>query len=66
MQEAGRVYKEAMPYADRIYLTVIDLVTEGDTYFPAFEQSEFIMVYEEKIDGEIPYTYYTFERRSLN
>ena len=61
----GRVYEEAMPYADRIYLTVIDLVTEGDTFFPVFDKSEFIMVYEEKIDGETPYTYYTYERRRL-
>ncbi len=59
----GRVYEEAMPYADRIYLTVIELVTEGDTFFPEFDKSEFTKVYEERIEGEIPYTYYTYERR---
>lgn len=58
----GRVYEEAMPYADRIYLTVIDLVTEGDTFFPDFDKLEFTKVYEERIEGEIPYTYYTYER----
>lgn len=59
----GRVYEEAMPYADRIYLTVIELVTEGDTFFPDIDKSEFTKVYEERIEGEIPYTYYTYERR---
>lgn len=60
----GQVYKEAMPYADRIYLTVIDMEVEGDTYFPSFDRSKFVQVYEEKMDGEIPYTYYTFEKVS--
>ncbi len=59
----GRVYEEAMPYADRIYLTVIELVTEGDTFFPDFDKSIFTEVYKERIEGEIPYTYYTYERR---
>ncbi len=58
----GRVYEEAMLYADKIYLTVIDLVTEGDTFFPDFDKSVFAKVYEERIEGEIPYTYYTYER----
>jgi dihydrofolate reductase/dihydrofolate reductase (trimethoprim resistance protein) len=59
----GRVYEEAMSYADRIYLTVIELVTEGDTFFPDFDKSLFTEVYKERIEGEIPYTYYTYERR---
>lgn len=57
----GRVYQEAISVTDRIYLTVIDLAAEGDTYFPEIDD-KFIKVYEERIEGEIPYTYYTYEK----
>lgn len=30
----GQIYAEALPIADRIYLTVIDAVPSGDTTFP--------------------------------
>lgn len=35
----GRVYAELLPYADELYLTHIDLVTDGDTYFPDYTQA---------------------------
>lgn len=59
----GQVYKEAFPYADRIYITVIDKIIEGNVYFPKIFEDDFVKTYEERIDGEIPYTYYTYERR---
>lgn len=34
----GEIYKEAMPMADRIYLTRVHAVVEGDTYFPAIDE----------------------------
>lgn len=58
----GSVYLEAMPFVDRIYLTVIDLEVEGDTFFPMISDSMFRITYEEKVNGEIPYTYYTYEK----
>jgi dihydrofolate reductase len=30
----GEIYKQVLPIADEIYLTLIDEVFEGDTYFP--------------------------------
>lgn len=60
----GRVYKEAMPFVDRIYLTVIETEVEGDTFFPEIDFTLFNKVYEEKIEGNIPYTYYTYERKA--
>jgi dihydrofolate reductase len=33
----GQVYREAIPRADRIYLTVVDGVFAGNTYFPLEE-----------------------------
>jgi dihydrofolate reductase/dihydrofolate reductase (trimethoprim resistance protein) len=58
----GQVYKEALEYADRIYLTVIDKDIEGDVYFPPIKSQDFIKTYEERVEGEIPFTYYTFDR----
>lgn len=59
----GQVYKESFPYADRIYITVIDKTINGNIYFPEISDKDFVKIYEEWIEGEIPYTYYTYERR---
>ena len=58
----GQVYKEAYPYADRIYITVIDKIIDGNVYFPLICKDDFVKIYEERIDGDVPYTYYTYER----
>ena len=39
----GEIYKEAMPVADRIYLTRVDAVLEGDTFFPEINTKEWRM-----------------------
>lgn len=36
----GHLYAEMLPSADRLYLTQIDLVVEGDTRFPAFDYGQ--------------------------
>ncbi|WP_297429218.1 dihydrofolate reductase [Clostridium sp.] len=58
----GQVYKEVFPLCNKIYITVIDKVIEGNVYFEYINEEEFIKTYEERIEGEIPYTYYTYER----
>lgn len=35
----GQLYAEALPHVDRLYLTLIDDVKEGDTFFPPYEQA---------------------------
>lgn len=35
------VYKQALPYADVIYLTEVDADAEADTYFPEFDKSQY-------------------------
>ncbi|KNY25480.1 dihydrofolate reductase [Pseudobacteroides cellulosolvens] len=59
----GQVYRDALPYTDRIYITVIDKTINGDIYFPQISKTEFEKIYEEHVDGEIPYTYYTYVRK---
>lgn len=59
----GEIYKEALPTADKLYLTVVELEIEGNIYFPEFEKDAFDITYQQKMDGIIPYTYYTYERK---
>ncbi|PRR79858.1 dihydrofolate reductase [Clostridium vincentii] len=58
----GQVYKEALSYSDKIYITVIDKIIDGNVYFPQIDKDDFVKTYEERIEGEIPYIYYTYER----
>ena len=36
----GQVYADAMPLADRIYMTRVHAVLEGDTYFPVIDEQQ--------------------------
>lgn len=40
----AEIFKETFPYADRLYITYIDEVFEGDTYFPEFPLKEWELV----------------------
>lgn len=59
----ARLYEEAVPLVERMYITEIDLEVEGDTYFPEFEKEEFVKTIDEEVDGEIPYKYVTYIRK---
>ncbi|HBN86496.1 MAG TPA: hypothetical protein DDZ89_21985 [Clostridiales bacterium] len=60
----GRVYQESLPFADRIYLTVIDKEYEGNVFFPKFDTVLFQKTYEQKMEADVNYTYYTFDRKN--
>ena len=36
----AEIYKATLPIADKLYLTEIDAMIDGDTYFPAFDKSK--------------------------
>lgn len=59
----AKLYEEALPLVDTMYITVIDKVIDGDTFFPRFDESNYIKTWEERHDGDIPYTYLTYERK---
>ncbi len=60
----GQIYAEAMPLADKIYLTVVDAEIAGNIYFPPFDPEHFNITYDQHVDdASIPYTYYTFEKK---
>lgn len=55
----GWLYQQALPLANKLYLTFIDLTVEGDTYFPAFEHLPLQVMSREKhrADENNPYDY---------
>lgn len=59
------LYKEAIPFVDKMYITEIDAEIEGDTYFPEFDPSLFQREVEESFDGELPYQYVTYTKIKL-
>ena len=60
----GQLYHEALPLADRIYLTVIPREIDGDTYFPDISLNEFKVSQSESIqvEGIEPYDFFIYER----
>ena len=63
----AQIYKEFLPKANRIYLTIIDHDFEGDTHFPEYNEEEWqeIEREEHKADEENKYDYVfvTLERK---
>lgn len=61
------IYKQFLPLANKMYLTLIDANFEGDTYFPEFnwEDWEVIERIENQSDKENPYkyTFLTLQRK---
>jgi dihydrofolate reductase len=65
----GQIYQETISSADRIYLTMLPREVPGDTYFPAFSESDFEVIKSDFVDAVEPYHFYIYERinsRRLN
>jgi dihydrofolate reductase len=56
----GQLYAEALPLATRIYLTVLDDDYEGDTLFPALDETQWQTTESRRGEGA---TYLTLDRR---
>ena len=54
-----RIFQEALPLADRLYLTVVHASVEGDTYFPEFNGTGWRLVEDDRrpADEMNPYDY---------
>ena len=58
----ARLYEEALSIVEKMYITEKDKTVYGDTYFPQFEEGDFIKEINQRFEGEIPYTYVTYTR----
>jgi len=63
----GEIYRQALDMADRIYLTRVHTVVEGDTYFPEIDPGKWKLVHSEAFDRDsrhaLAYRFETWERR---
>ena len=62
----AQIYEQALPIADRFYLTRVGRAYDGDTRFPEWDESEWRLVSREQFDrGEnfdAPFTFELYER----
>ena len=63
----AKLYKQFLPIADRIELTIVDTVSAGDAYFPSFDESEWTVLHEEAHQADeknlLSYTFRTLVRK---
>jgi len=57
----GELFRQSMPLADRICLTVVALTVEGDTFFPEIPET-FAIASSEPGAGPPPYVLHVYER----
>ncbi|MGG1663725.1 dihydrofolate reductase [Brevibacillus sp. NRS-1366] len=63
----SEIYRQFLDVVDRLYITEIDLETEGDTFFPEWDREAYVLV--DKREGTVdeknryPHTFYTYERK---
>ena len=52
----AEVFQEALPLADKIYMTYVDMeVPDADRFFPDFPKEKYIIMELERVEGKIPY-----------
>ncbi len=59
----GQIYASALPYVDKLYLTIIDDTKEADTFFPEYEEIFTKKTFEETRDSNgLNYRWVNLER----
>lgn len=62
----AQIYTQAMPHADRLYVTEVALTVDGDAYFPQLDAGEWLETARESFpaeDGKPAYAFVTYERK---
>lgn len=58
-----QIFREALPIADRLYITQIHRSFPGDTFFPEYGREWNLVAESERFDSNgIPFTYLIYER----
>ena len=61
----GEIYRQALPFAQRLYITEVDIDVEGDATFPDFDPSEWQEVQRvagQPAEGQPNYDFVVYER----
>jgi dihydrofolate reductase len=59
----GELYREALPYAERIYLTIVHTDVTGDVFFPEIPSDKFREAERRLIGSTPPCTFLLLERQ---
>lgn len=58
----GEVYREFLPLAERIYLTVLHQELEGEVLFPEIPD-DFVMISRETVAEPVPHSFYVYQKK---
>ena len=61
----GEIYRQALPYATKIYATEIDADFPGDTFFPDLDNTWTSTVESTHVDCGVTYSYLTFTKKGI-
>ncbi len=59
------IYREFIDLADRIYLTIIHKMYDGDRFFPDFNKKVYNLIFEKSLNTDPSLTFYIYERKSI-
>ena len=63
----GSIYRQFMPLADRLYITLVHKKARADVFFPSIDPAVWKVVCEEVYDPGnqegVPYTYFIYDRK---
>ncbi len=59
----AEIYRAAMPWVERIYITQVHLEYQGDAFFPEWPENFVEVERQDFLEAEIPYSYVTLDRR---
>ena len=62
----AEIYQQALPLAQRIYLTELDAEMEGDTYFPELPEGEFQLIQTQQFTDKPNYRFSILQRYGCN
>lgn len=58
----GSIYRQFMPLADKLYLTIVEGEFDADTFFPGYSEFKKIIKEEKSSDGEYNYKFVELTR----
>ena len=60
----GEIYKQLLPYTNKLYLTIIESDIEGDTKFPLLNINDWNVVHRKRVLGEPTYSFTDLVRKT--
>jgi dihydrofolate reductase len=61
----GEIYRQSMPHAHKLLVTLIDREFDGDTYYPEIDDKVFKLTEKKEVAVPIPFSFLTYLRRPV-